>query len=330
MSVADSRLLSVAGGGERDEAFPTVNLIAISPDCSTFVTVVENDEHAEYARYYRINPNVTRESSATKICAWNTTTGRPLGINLHRAASTCSGIFTGQRPRAHCRCFTKQDFHMEVRRRLFQFAICGVSVQSGRLAMLFCSTLQRTLSLASSFGAVDENSLLIVDWVKGIRVGNSEASPTGSDDNSEQQQQQQLQLHTTCINNAVFSPDGSKLVTGAGSIRVWDTKPRSVTLKPLARMAIFATTYALAFSADGRLLASCDIYERVYVWDMSAVDSDLATLVPIIALFVTPESGYLPKTLSPFGFSIGTAVAFSRDGNRNRGYGDGMCNSKMQ
>ena len=348
--VSDSRLLSEAAGGENDEdlrGIPAVNLIAVAPDCSKFVSVVTSDVD--------VAVDITRiqllqlQSASTEICAWDTTTGRPLATaNIEQPAhalafSQDSSLIAVV---SHSKFFvwrlSADCFNLLSVVSLHKVCILSHSYvppyRWGAPHVLAISGAASNNMVVSSHGAEDEKGLLIVDWIKRIRVDSPEASgPRGKSDGKNhhhhhhhahdyerrrQQQQHQQQLHTTCINSAIFSPDGSKLVTGAGSIRIWDT--RRAPLKLIARMASHSTTYALAFSTDGLLLASCDYNERVFVWNLSAVahdspsdlassTSDGATLCPE-ALFIT--SGYPPQTERDFDASVGTAVVFSRDGNR--------------
>ena len=188
--------------------------------------------------------------------------------------------------------------------------------------------------IASTYGAGKENSLLIVDWVKRIRVGISVAELCYRDgDGSGDDDREGEPMHTTCINSVVFSPDGSKLVTGAGSIRIWATRGPTLRL-----MAAFTVTCAVAFSSDGLLLASCDYRQRVYVWNMSAVDERLRDIIneSDIDALPTPSDGttghlasrtvpklwpqalFIPsrQSFSAFSDATGVAVTFSRDGNR--------------
>jgi RNA polymerase sigma factor (sigma-70 family) len=76
----------------------------------------------------------------------------------------------------------------------------------------------------------------------------------------------ELKGHTNGVRAAVFSPDGSKLATGAhdATIRIWDTK----TWKELRRLdGHNDSVLALAWSDDGTLLASGGVDKVIRLWD---------------------------------------------------------------
>jgi RNA polymerase sigma factor (sigma-70 family) len=76
----------------------------------------------------------------------------------------------------------------------------------------------------------------------------------------------ELKGHTNGVRAAVFSPDGSKLATGAhdATIRIWDTK----TWKEIRRLdGHNDSVLALAWSDDGALLASGGVDKVIRLWD---------------------------------------------------------------
>ena len=89
----------------------------------------------------------------------------------------------------------------------------------------------------------------------------------------------------TTINNAIFSPDGKKIVSFAqpyGSIRVWDAVTGKLQSSPLSSNQELHITRAAALSQDGAILAlSGTYYTRMGMADNAFTLWDLAAGKPI-------------------------------------------------
>jgi serine/threonine protein kinase/WD40 repeat protein len=84
-------------------------------------------------------------------------------------------------------------------------------------------------------------------------------------------------LHPNRVTGAVFSPDGTRLVTGykrpidknhdVAEVQVWDTATGAKIGGPLPHEGDDMDPEALLYSADGERLFTCTRYGRVRVWD---------------------------------------------------------------
>ena len=104
--------------------------------------------------------------------------------------------------------------------------------------------------------------------------------------------QQNLTGHTGGVFSVAYSPDGRRIVSGGGELKVWDAESgeEMLTLKGHTSIA-----YSVAFSPDGRRIVSGSGDQTLRVWDA--------------------ESGEEMLTLKGHSGTV-TSVAFSPDGRR--------------
>ena len=104
--------------------------------------------------------------------------------------------------------------------------------------------------------------------------------------------QQNLTGHTGGVFSVAYSPDGRRIVSGGGELKVWDAESgeEMLTLKGHTSIA-----YSVAFSPDGRRIVSGSGDQTLRVWGA--------------------ESGEEMLTLKGHSGTV-TSVAFSPDGRR--------------
>ncbi|MBZ0294853.1 MAG: WD40 repeat domain-containing protein [Anaerolineae bacterium] len=160
-------------------------------------------------------------------------------------------------------------------------------------------------SLIASVGTV-ANTLADIDRNNAILVWSV----------AEVQQVQALGGHTARVNALDFSPDGTLLASGSGTINAEDNSVRlwnTATGEPVAVLeGHSAPVRAVAFSPDGTLLVSASLDGMIILWDIASraqIDTLQAGGASIVTLAFSPDGTLLasaggdPASASP-DFSI--------------------------
>ena len=104
-----------------------------------------------------------------------------------------------------------------------------------------------------------------------------------------------LKSHWHSVHSVAFSPDGKTLVAAGDKVALWDVVSRT----PLGEPIQTESSWGVAFSSDGKMLASTNDRARtVILWNV-------ASRKPLGEPFKSDEAGYEHRR---------TSVAFARDG----------------